>query len=94
MTSRTKAAASHDVEVGALYFDTYEEASQVAQRIRQSSTLNGGVFTSVESSPYGGWRVVSMPAEVYADLVTDGLASGGGGMGAPTIKGYYGKILG
>ena len=31
-----------------------------------------------------------MPADVYADLITDGLASGS--MGAPAIKGYYGKI--
>jgi len=53
------------------YFDDLKEAIEEARHRRARHTE--GVITRVQRSPYGGYRVRSMPAEFVVDLMADGI---------------------
>jgi hypothetical protein len=53
------------------FFETYHEALREAQRRKAASV--DSMITRIEESPYGGYRVWSMPADVYVDLLSDNL---------------------
>jgi hypothetical protein len=53
------------------FFETYAEAMREAQH--RKMTLGDPIITRIEESPYGGYRVWSMPADVYIDLISENL---------------------
>ena len=59
------------------FHTTLREAMEEAGQ-RRSSSDGGSYLTNVERSPYGGFRVRSIPAELYVDQLIEG--SGAGGM--------------
>lgn len=62
-------------KLDALFLDTFhedlDEAIKEAHRRKSGSEVT---ITSVEASPYGGWRVRSIPAEFAVDLMSDSLS--------------------
>lgn len=54
------------------HFDSYEAAHAEIQRRKAMSEFEGYLHR-IEKSPYEGYRIWSMDAEVYADFVSDGL---------------------
>ena len=64
-----------------VFFETYHEALREAQR--RKTTLVDPMITRIEESPYGGYRVWSMPTDVYVDLLSENL---------PTRSGKLGKV--
>lgn len=62
-------------KLDALFLDTFhediDEAITEAHRRKSGSEVT---ITSVEPSPYGGWRVRSIPAEFAVDLMSDSLS--------------------
>ena len=55
----------------ARHYETYEEACEAACEIRSSSSVE--LVVRVNKSPYGGFRLSVLPADVYADLLVDGI---------------------
>ena len=55
-----------------VYYDKLKDALEES-RHRRSSPVGKGMITHVGESPYGGYRVTSMPAEFYVDLLVDGM---------------------
>ena len=53
------------------FFDTMREAMEEAQRRKADPKLKD-FLTRVEPSSYGGFRVSSMPAEIFVDQLADG----------------------
>ena len=66
-------------------FESYDEALEAARRIREEGRAEGGVIARVVRSPYNGYTVVSIPADVYADFVSEGIPF-------PRIGGLYDKV--
>lgn len=60
-----------------MVFETYFEAHQEAVR-RCSRDAANGMFSRVESSPYGGYVVRSWPIELLTELDMWGLVGGRG----------------
>jgi hypothetical protein len=60
------------------FHDTMEEALEEVAR-RRADSQGKELVTRVERSPYGGFRVRSMPAEYYVDLLADGPVPAGTG---------------
>jgi hypothetical protein len=60
-----------------MFADTFHErlleAMNEASR-RRADPEGKGFVTRVERSPYGGYRVRSLPAEFYVDQIADGPA--------------------
>lgn len=54
------------------YFKTRSEAEREATRHRRASDL-GGMITKIAPSPYGGFRVRSIAAELVVDSLTGDL---------------------
>lgn len=76
--------AVEDRESAALvdaFFETYHEALREAQR--RKAALGDPMITRIEESPYGGYRVWSMPTDVYVDLLSENL---------PTRRVKLGKV--
>jgi hypothetical protein len=58
-----------------MFSDTFHNtlAEAMDEIARRRAALQGKeLVTRVERSPYGGYRVRSMPAEYYVDLMADG----------------------
>ncbi len=56
--------------IGDMYCRTLDEAfKEVARRKRDAGA--DGVITRFEESPYGGYRVYSLPADVLVDDLVD-----------------------
>jgi hypothetical protein len=58
-----------------MFADTFhktmrEAIDEVARR--RSDPSGKGLVTRIETSPYGGYRVHSMPADYYIDMLADG----------------------
>lgn len=53
------------------FHKTLRDAMEEAGR-RRTSPDGGSYLTNVEPSPYGGFRVRSMPAELYVDQLIEG----------------------
>jgi hypothetical protein len=53
------------------YFDRYADAMQESAH-RRANANAGDLVTKVEESPYGGFRVRSVPADFYVDQIADG----------------------
>jgi hypothetical protein len=63
--------------IEALFADTVHESMDEAIREAQArKNCSEPVLVSIDPSPYGGWRVRSIPAEIAIDLMieTGGLA--------------------
>ena len=58
------------------YFDAYANAYAELERRRSLANSDEAVISRIEDSPYGGFKVWSMPAEVYADLLSEILSTG------------------
>lgn len=56
------------------YFETIDEALKEV-RERRLADAGEGLITKIENSPYGGFRVVSTPAELLVDEAADGLGT-------------------
>lgn len=54
-------------------FDSYQEAVEGVRKIREASDIGDDLITKIKESPYGGYNVICIPAEVYVDLVTEGV---------------------
>lgn len=54
------------------YFDDLKDALDEA-RERRASHRGEGMITRVDESPYGGYRVHSIPADFIVDLMADGV---------------------
>lgn len=62
------------------YHETLADAMKEASR-RRSDPAGRDLVTKVDESPYGGFRVRSMPADFYVDQIADGPGIVGGGFG-------------
>ena len=58
------------------YFDSFIDAHAELQKRNSSQAIDVGMITRVVESPYSGYRVWSMPADVYVDLLTENLGGG------------------
>jgi hypothetical protein len=57
-----------------MFADTFHEtlADAVAEASRRrTDTQAAGLLTNVERSPYGGFRVRSLPADLYVDALSE-----------------------
>ena len=54
------------------YFDDLKDALDEAHE-RRAIYKTEGVITHVQESPYGGYRVRSIPADFIIDLMVDGV---------------------
>ena len=52
-------------------FKSFIEAADAARGERPANSANG-LTTETEASPYGGYRVVTEPADLVIDDLTDG----------------------
>ena len=52
------------------YCDTIDEAIAESRR-RKSSPVTGGMITRIEESPYEGWRVRTVDAELFVDQLAE-----------------------
>lgn len=73
VTEKTAAAASRESVAADAYFSSLRAALQEATRRRADPRLRG-MATHVEDSPYGGgYRVRTVPADLFVDQIIDGL---------------------
>ena len=54
----------------AAYFDTRDEALAEVHR-RKTNPEEGGVIVRIEESGYGGYKVVSIPVDLYIDSIAN-----------------------
>ncbi len=54
------------------YFDSLDEALDELHQ-RRSDPASQGILSRMEKSPYGGYRVWSITAEMYAEMLVDGI---------------------
>ena len=59
-----------------VHFDNYADAYAEARRRRLDVSSGEAIITRIEDSPYGGYKVWSMPLEVYADLLSENFNTG------------------
>ena len=72
MTDAGNADAATDIgKWTAKHYETFEEAREAACEIRRNSPVE--LVVRVNKSPYGGFRLSTLPADVYADLLVDGI---------------------
>ena len=72
MTAAGNADAATDMgKWTARHYETFEEARKAACEIRSNSSVE--LVVRVNKSPYGGFRLSVLPADVYADLLVDGI---------------------
>lgn len=72
MTDAGNADAATDIgKWTAKHYETFEEAREAACEIRRNSPVE--LVVRVNKSPYGGFRLSALPADVYADLLVDGI---------------------
>ena len=55
------------------FFPTLDQAQK--ELSRRKSGGGGEVMTKIDRSPYGGYRVRSVPVELYVDMMTEGMPS-------------------
>lgn len=60
----------HGVKFEDTFFDSYRAAVEAALKARKDSE---NLVVQVLRSAYGGYRVRQFPADLYADLLADGL---------------------
>jgi len=64
------------------FADTFHDSMEDAFRDAQVRKMGAEpVIVTVEPSPYGGWRVRSLPAEFAVDMMSDTIAFGGTSVG-------------
>lgn len=56
---------------GDAFCDTLDEAAEEVGRRKRDTTEAESVVTTFEESPYGGYRVYSIPAELVVDQLLD-----------------------
>jgi len=61
------------------FHDSLADATKEAAR-RRTGLAARDLVTRIEKSPYGGYRVRSMPADFYVDQIADGPSLFGSGL--------------
>jgi hypothetical protein len=56
------------------FHDTYAQAMEELER-RRANPQGKDLITRIDTSPYGGFRVRSMPADLWIELATEGMVS-------------------
>ena len=77
---------SHEGMFPDAFFDGFTEARKELERRQLLSAQGEATISKMEESPYGGFRVWSMPTDVYIDLLSEGF---GVGSIAPTRLGKF-----